>query len=264
MSQKSQKSPPSAKASDPLVERRSLIDHIARTRAIAMRVAYFGTLLARPTPKNPEDEITRQGYLNDLAGSVKAFDRVCSLIDGHDPLEQLPIDICVWVSAYAADRVDDKADFKKFRELVRSIHDAAQAESRDQERLLEKLHAFNRDRFFAMVTDFCDGLWNEIDSARQNDLARAQESTEAILRTLTQLEKIGKHVRLVSLNASVEAARVGDVARGLGVIATEFKTLAEKIQNLSMEAREEIAEMTPKNESTNKTEIHPSSPKSAA
>ncbi|MEP2472062.1 MAG: methyl-accepting chemotaxis protein, partial [Paracoccaceae bacterium] len=118
--------------------------------------------------------------------------------------------------------------------------------------------------FFAMVTDFCDGLWNEIDSARQNDLARAQESTEAILRTLTQLEKIGKHVRLVSLNASVEAARVGDVARGLGVIATEFKTLAEKIQNLSMDAREEIAEMTPKNESTNKTEIHPSSPKSAA
>ena len=264
MKQKSQDSPPSAVSSDPLVERRVLIDQIARTRAIAMRVAYFGTLLARPTPANPESEITRQGYLKDLAGSADAFDRVCSLIEGHDPLEQLSIEICGWVGGYAADRVVDKSDFKKFRDLVHAIHDAAQKQSKDQERLLEKLHAFNRDRFFKMVTNFCDGLWNDIDSARLSDVARAQESTEAILRTLTQLEKIGKHVRLVSLNASVEAARVGDVARGLGVIAKEFKTLAEKIQNLSIEAREEIAEMTPKNESANNSEIRSRPPKSAA
>ena len=264
MTQNYQKTPRQASSGDLLIERRSLIDLIATTRARAMRVAYFGTLLARPIPTNPEDDLTRQSYLNDLAGSVAALDRVCALVDGHDPSEQLSIDVCAWVGAFAMDRTDDKSDFKKFRDLVRSIHDAAQNQSADQERLLDKLHAFNRDHFFNMVTQFCDGLWNTIDAARLEDVARASQSTEAILRTLTQLEKIGKHVRLVSLNASVEAARVGDAARGLGVIATEFKTLAEKIQNLSMEAREEIAEMSPENDDAGKSANRSASPKTAA
>ncbi|MEP6067584.1 MAG: methyl-accepting chemotaxis protein [Paracoccaceae bacterium] len=264
MSPKPQNPPGNAAAGDPLVERRSLIDLIATTRARAMRVAYFGTLLARPTPTNPEDEATRQNYLNDLAGSVEALNRVCAIVDGHDPLDQLPMDICTWIAEYSGKRSEDKSGFKKFRDLVRSIHGAAQDQSKDQERLLEKLHVYNRDHFFKMVTNFCDGLWNEIDIARQDDLARAQQSTEAILRTLTQLEKIGKHVRLVSLNASVEAARVGDAARGLGVIATEFKSLAEKIQNLSLEARDEIAEMSPENDSVEKSANRPASTKSAA
>ena len=69
-------------------------------------------------------------------------------------------------------------------------------------------------------------------------------AAEAIGKTLTRLEHIGKHVRLVSLYASVEASRVGDAGRGLGVIAVEFKTLAEEIQMLAVTARADIAEMT--------------------
>ena len=61
--------------------------------------------------------------------------------------------------------------------------------------------------------------------------------------TWTRLEKIGKHVRLVSLNASVEASRVGDAGRGLGVIATEFKSLAEEIQGLASNARSNIDDL---------------------
>ncbi|WP_187431591.1 hypothetical protein ROLI_022630 [Roseobacter fucihabitans] len=44
----------------------------------------------------------------------------------------------------------------------------------------------------------------------------------------------------MSINASMEASRAGEAGKGLAIIAQEFKTLAEEVQQLTSSAREDI------------------------
>lgn len=83
-------------------------------------------------------------------------------------------------------------------------------------------------------------IWADLDTARLNEVQVATQAAHSLGDRLDRLERIGKHVRLVSLNASVEAAHAGDVGKGLMVIAQEFKTLAEEIQSLANDAREDM------------------------
>ena len=94
------------------------------------------------------------------------------------------------------------------------------------------------------VTAICDAMWASIDQEREEQVKLAKATGKTTLQTLARLEDIGQHVHLVSLNASVESARLGDAGRGITVIAVEFKSLAEEIQSLSVSAKADIAKLT--------------------
>ncbi|WP_299692375.1 methyl-accepting chemotaxis protein [uncultured Tateyamaria sp.] len=129
-------------------------------------------------------------------------------------------------------------------ELTKALRDALSCSDAELDTALKAHFVFGRGQFYQAVTEICDGLWSQLDQQRDQDMQQARENGAAIDDILGRLERIGKHVRLVSLNASVEAARVGDAGRGLGVIAVEFKSLAEEIQHLAASARDNINGMT--------------------
>jgi methyl-accepting chemotaxis protein len=47
------------------------------------------------------------------------------------------------------------------------------------------------------------------------------------------LSRIARQMIMVSINAAIEAARAGDIARGFVVVAAEVKTQAQNVQTLS-------------------------------
>jgi len=49
------------------------------------------------------------------------------------------------------------------------------------------------------------------------------------------LAMIARHMVMVSINAAIEAARAGDIARGFVVVAAEVKSQAQSVQTLSAE-----------------------------
>lgn len=225
-------------------QRRAAIDLLATSRARAIRSALFGAFIFRPHPTHPEDAETRARWRSILREQYDALARSSALAQGKDPQGVLPQEICAWIGAQGAAMPTHAQAFETMRALTHDVLLAAEAEDdKALDTALQAHFTFGRGGFFEKVSEFCDSLWTALDTARDDEVQKASNAGAAIAKTLTRLEHIGKHVRLVSLNASVEAARVGDAGRGLGVIAVEFKTLAEEIQHLAMTARADIADM---------------------
>lgn len=223
-------------------QRRAAIDLIATTRARAIRSALFGSYLFRVNPLGPETAEKRTQWRAILNEQYEAIARSTALVQGSDPQQIVPNWVCDWIGQHGHENPKAVAAFMQMRDLTHEITLAASEDNVRRLRDALDVHLrVGRSGFFENVTGFCDGLWAKLDATRHEEVERASAAGNTISKTLARLEQIGKHVRLVSLNASVEAARVGDAGRGLGVIAVEFKTLAEEIQMLATTAGAEIA-----------------------
>lgn len=80
----------------------------------------------------------------------------------------------------------------------------------------------------------------DLEKIRQQRSEVASDTTRAAQGSMKRIADISRSVRLISLNASVEAARAGDAGRGFAVIAAEIKSLAESIDAVSRDAHQSM------------------------
>ncbi|MDG1472351.1 MAG: methyl-accepting chemotaxis protein [Ascidiaceihabitans sp.] len=224
-------------ADDTFEDRRDVIDLIATMRARTIRVALFGTLIHRPNPSERANAEHQPHRLEILREQVHEMQTVRDLMAGEYYHDNFASSMCTWVKEQAKLSPDAMQSISTMVELSEDVLRAASHQDQNLADALDKHFRFGRSGFAQIITEFCNQLWASLDEKRAADTAKANQATKAVGEILTRLEYIGKHVRLVSLNASVEAARAGDAGRGLAVIATEFKTLAEEIQSLATRAR---------------------------
>lgn len=92
----------------------------------------------------------------------------------------------------------------------------------------------NRQRL-ALESDF--NALREVVSA----LGRATNHIDSMSTTIG---KIASQTSLLSINASIEAARVGELGRGFGVVATEVKKLATQAATASTEIQGRVRDLT--------------------
>ncbi|GFE48777.1 hypothetical protein So717_05300 [Roseobacter cerasinus] len=81
---------------------------------------------------------------------------------------------------------------------------------------------------------------------RREATARSSEAMGNMLSSITNLvESIGgvaKQTNLLSVNATIEAARAGDAGKGFGVVATEIRSLASRVGDAATQIDQLISE----------------------
>ncbi len=216
---------------------RRAIDQVATIRARNLRMAYYGMLLYRPDPKTPMTDEVRAQLFAKLDEQLVVIRSITDILHGRAHLPETSRLISNWFAGIAATRPKDLQMFSALVAATERVAKAAKANSVGQQTALAAHIDLVRGDAFQRITGLCDAFWDDLARQQAEQLVTAQEASKALGGCLNRLERIGQHVRLVSLNASVEAARAGTAGKGLMVIAHEFKSLAEEIQNLSQQAR---------------------------
>nr|WP_282706954.1 methyl-accepting chemotaxis protein [Natroniella acetigena] len=79
------------------------------------------------------------------------------------------------------------------------------------------------------------------------DLDDISGRTEAKVKNtdgiIAAIEKVSDQIKIIGMNASIEAARVGKEGRGFAVVAEETQGLASKSTSLTLEVKETLNEI---------------------
>lgn len=94
----------------------------------------------------------------------------------------------------------------------------------------------------AKVTEFLAGLDGY---AAEVEKAERDKERDVIKSAVGEIQTISMSINLISINASIEAARAGAAGRGFGVIANEIQTLSmrsqESLQKIMVNVSDEAA-----------------------
>lgn len=205
-----------AKAKTPIVDAAALRQYYEMTSAQAanaMRIAFTAALAVA------HDENSRGPVLAELEEAIAELSETIELMRDGDP---------AIVALIKAARIDLSTLDKTLTRArtVRAAFNGGQPSASEISALGE--HA--RGDFKVEIQKAAAALDAEIDRLADAARGNASEVQALIDKTLSEIEEISLNIRLISLNASVEAARAGPAGRGFGVIASEIQSLAVRAQ----------------------------------
>jgi hypothetical protein len=117
---------------------------------------------------------------------------------------------------------------------------AATAQMEQEKKALDRAHAQRLE------------LEEDFNKLREVVRALADATGHIDLMSKT-MAKLASQTSLLSINASIEAARVGDMGRGFGVVASEVKKLATQAASASSEIQGRVRELTGAAKNTSQT-----------
>lgn len=178
-------------------------------------------------PFAPEFEPLRLNFNRSVA---RTKDTVSALVGSVETMEGIVRDISGAAGDLAARTEEEAATITEISRSTTGTTEAAEAVAN---------RATEGKQLFAKTVTEAKASRAVVDQAKDAMFAISSSSSE-IGEIVAIIESIAFQTTLLSLNASVEAARSGEAGRGFAVVASEIRALADKVAGSVAEIREKI------------------------
>lgn len=196
-----------------------LINLTGKMRMLSHRVAMFAMLAAAQEKPDP-------AHLKNLDEAAGEFGRIYRALCEGDA--ELGISSAVASELAGSGALDEttKAPIARFLDLAGMVRQgfAADTPAHGPMASLVELVAGELLATLNTLTGAVSTALNARIGARR---AQNEQSRTAMLKAIGSINDVSLKVKLISLNASIEAARAGPYGKSFGVIATEIRALSE-------------------------------------
>ena len=97
---------------------------------------------------------------------------------------------------------------------------------------LAKIEEFDDHTLYVLEPTLSKFVGDMTRNLLETHAERRKTRESEMIQAISNAETVGRNIQLIAFNASVEAARIGDMGRGFAVIATEIRQLSGKTQTL--------------------------------
>mgnify|MGYP000153280849 CR=1 FL=1 len=92
---------------------------------------------------------------------------------------------------------------------------------------IKEFASFVTTTLLATLNSIVEGINRALDYVISNRQSQSGNQSKMIRSSITELEKISRMIMIISVNASIEASRVGEAGRGFSAVAGEIRNLSQ-------------------------------------
>lgn len=217
------------------------IDRFAETaneitlfRPKALRIALIGSMM------HSAGSSGRDALRTSLTTAIENWDYSMLVALGTAPINGLSTRRLASIRGVVVGRADWVQTLRQADEMVHGILSAFGGYETPDHSLIEEFVAFTQDALEPMTDLMVNSIWNETNRNRTAAFSEARRSQKVVQTAIERINEISQSVRLISLNAAVEASHAVAAGRGFSVIAEEIRSLSEQIESATQDAGDEV------------------------
>jgi methyl-accepting chemotaxis protein len=217
----------------------ALINKCGKMRMLSHRVLV--TLLI----ENMKDTSSADG-LRDLEANLTEFARIAADVSPGSTTSTLSTDVKRVLAQVEAVSPSQSEDLTCFVATARSLQmRLSEPASQRRTNAIEELADFVKTPLLATLNTIVEGMGralNHVVSQRQSHVGL---QSKTIRSSISELEKISRMIMIISVNASIEASRVGEAGRGFSAVAGEIRMLSQSANKVISSLRSQYDRKDP-------------------
>ncbi|MCH2078329.1 MAG: methyl-accepting chemotaxis protein [Rhodobacteraceae bacterium] len=174
------------------------------------------------------------------AKALSGYQRLHMALVGRGPLPELNTKALDWMREVADQHPETLATLTEYGKKASRVVSALEKEAKLEASHIEDLISYVYQKFHYAAVDLAEAITSAHHVVLAEERQRAEEARNSAQGAVDRIDTISRTVRLIALNAAVEAARAGDAGRGFSVIAQEIKSLSEATELASSDVRSSI------------------------